>query len=420
MRKRQDTLVVLLFLLGFMFAVLGFAAGVNAFFIPFVKDAFKISTGMSYLVMTATYSAFILFGIPSGLILKKIGYKGGMVIGTILIGFGFLIIGLSGMMANFPVFLVALFVSGMGQSLLMGAQSTYIVIIGSRESALRRGALMGICHKTSFAAASLILSGFLDLTNVRIEDVITPFYIMSGIMVFLGVIIAFFVPLPEVNEESENQEPGSIGKSAFAGSKTSIFQFPHLFLGFFALFLYIGGEFIAMGSINDYATALKLPHPANYVWLASGGMVVGYVAGIILTPKYISMRQASIVCSYVGITTTILIYITPDEINIYMVGLLGLANSLLYTSIWTLAIADLGKSTKMGTSVLVMSITGGAIIPLLFGHIVELYSYRIGYLICLPIFVFILYYTMHGCRVRNAVFQEAGVSTEKDLLKMAD
>jgi len=401
MHKRKDNLAALLFLLGFMFAVLGFAAGVNAFFIQFVKDAFKISTGMSYLVMTATYSAFILFGIPSGLILKKIGYKGGMAVGTILIGLGFLIIGLSGKMANFPVFLVALFVSGMGQSLLMGAQSTYIVIIGSRESALRRGALMGICHKTSFAAASLILSGFLDLTDVHVEDVITPFYIISGIMVLLGIIIVFFVPLPEVNEEGENEKPESSGKSAFAGPKTSIFQFPHLLMGFFALFLYIGGEFIAMGSINDYATALNLPHSANYVWLASGGMVVGYIAGIILTPKYVSMRQASIICSYLGIAVTILIYITPDEINIYMVGLLGLANSLLYSSIWPLAIAGLGKFTKTGTSILVMSITGGAIIPLLFGHIVELYSYRTAYLICLPIFVFTLYYAIQGYKIRN-------------------
>ncbi len=401
MYKRKDNFAALLFILGFMFSVLGFAAGVNAFFIPFVKDAFKISTGMSYLVMTATYSAFILFGIPSGLILKKIGYKGGMAVGTILIGLGFLIIGLAGKMANFPVFLVALFVSGMGQSLLMGAQSTYIVIIGSRESALRRGALMGICHKTSFAAASLILSGFLDLTDVHVEDVIMPFYIISGIMVLLGLIIVFFVPLPEVNEEGENEEPESSAKSAFAGSKTSIFQFPHLLMGFFALFLYIGGEFIAMGSINDYATALNLPHPANYVWLASGGMVVGYIAGIILTPKYLSMRQAAIVCSYLGIAITMLIYITPDEINIYMVGLLGLANSLLYSSIWPLAITGLGKFTKMGTSILVMSITGGAIIPLLFGHIVELYSYRTAYLICLPIFLFTLYYAISGYKVRK-------------------
>ncbi len=405
MHKRQDTLVVLLSLLGFMFGVLGFAAGVNAFFIPFVKDAFQISTGMSYLVMTATYSAFILFGIPTGLILKKIGYKGGMAVGIILISFGFLIIGFAGRMVNFPIFLVALFVSGIGQCLLTGAQSTYVIIIGSKESALRRGGIMGICHKTSFAAASLILSGFLDLSNVRVEDVIIPFYIISGIMVVLGI-LTFFAPFPEVNEAIGNGKSESTENFASTISKTSIFQFPHLFLGFFALFLYIGSEFVVLNSINAYATTLNLPHPANYVWLVSGGMVIGYIAGIVLTPKYITLRQALIIFTTFGIITTIVIYITPGNINIYLVGLLGLANSLLYNSIWTLAIAGLGRFTKMGTSILVMSITGGAIIPLLFGHIVELYSYRTAYLICLPIFLFSLYYAIQGYKVKKFFWEK--------------
>ncbi len=400
MHKRQDSLVLLLSILGCMFAVLGFAAGVNAFFIPFVKDAFKISTGMSYLVMTATYSAFILFGVPSGLILKKIGYKGGMAVGIILIGFGFLIIGFSGRMVNFPLFLIALFVSGVGQCLLTGAQSTYVVIIGSKESALRRGGLMGICHKTSFAAASLILSGFLDLNNVHVEDVIVPFYIISGIMVVLGI-LTFFAPFPEVNEATENGNAESPEDSASAISKTSIFQFPHLFLGFFALFFYIGSEFVVLSSINAYAAALNLPNPANYVWLVSGGMVIGYMVGVVLTPKYITLRQALIIFTNLGVITTILIYVTPNEINIYMVGILGFANSLLYSSIWPLAIAGLGKFTKMGTSILVMSITGGAVIPLLFGHIAELYSYRTAYLICLPIFLFTLYYAVYGYKVKK-------------------
>ncbi len=404
MNKRRGTLAGLLSLLGCMFAVLGFAAGINAFFIPFVKDAFMISTGMSYLVMTATYSAFIIFGIPTGVILKKIGYKGGMAVGIVLIGLGFLLIGVAGGMVNFSAFLIALFISGVGQCLLTGAQSTYVVIIGSKENALRRGAIMGICHKTAFAAASLILSGFLDLVNVNIEEVIFPFYIISAIMVFLGI-ATFFAPFPEIDEDIKDSRPSS-ENLAPTSTQTSIFQFPHLFLGFFALFLYIGAEFIVLGSINDYAAALNLPHAANYIWLVSGGMVIGYIIGIVLTPKYITLRQALVIFANLGIITTILIYITPNEINIYLVGFLGLANSLLYSSIWPLAISGLGKFTKIGTSVLVMAITGGAVIPLLFGHIVEFYSYKDAYLICLPIFIFTLYYGVFGYKVRRFFWQK--------------
>lgn len=405
MKKKHIPLVGLLAILGGMFAILGFAAGINAFFIPFVKEAFKISTSMSYLVMTATYSAFVLFGIPTGVILRRIGYKGGMAVGIILIGAGFLIIGLSGKMADFTTFLVALFITGVGQCLLTGAQSTYVVIIGSKEMALSRGAMMGICHKTSFAAASLILSSFLDLSDVYVEDVIVPFFIIACIMMLLGI-ATFFAPFPEINEEVSDAKPASTENLVYSSSKTSILQFPHLFIGFFALFLYIGAEFIVLSSINDYASALNLPHPANYVWLASGGMVLGYILGIVLTPRFLSLRQALVIFANIGIVTTVAIYLAPSEITIYMVGLLGLANSLLYSSIWPLAIAGLGRFTKMGTSVLVMAITGGAVIPFLFGHIVESYSYRDAYLICLPIFLFILYYGIRGYKVSAFFWQK--------------
>ena len=193
--------------------------------------------------------------------------------------------------ASFPLLLLALFVGGMGQALLTGAVNTYVTILGPEESAASRIALMGICSKTFYAVASLMLAVFMDLANVHIEDTILPFYIISGVLILMGFIY-YFAPLPEIKVagEDESEEHSSI--SLYANSKTSIFQFPHLLLGVVAIFFDIGVEYLALGTINDYATILNKPSPENYVWFVSAGMVIGYLIGVILIPKIVSQGTA--------------------------------------------------------------------------------------------------------------------------------
>ena len=154
MTKTKKTLVVPMIIIGSMFAVLGFALGINAFFVPFVKEAFNISITMSYLVMTATFLAFVVFGVPSGAIIKKFGYKRGMIMAFIIMAMGFYLIAPAAKIVSFPLLLLALFVSGMGQTLLTGAVNTYVTILGPPESAASRISLMGICSKTFYAVAS--------------------------------------------------------------------------------------------------------------------------------------------------------------------------------------------------------------------------------------------------------------------------
>jgi MFS transporter, FHS family, L-fucose permease len=398
MTDNQKTLFVPLILIGSMFAVLGFALGINAFFVPFVKQAFNISITMSYLVMTATFLSFVAFGMPSGLILKRFGYKGGMIIAFIIMAAGFYLIAPSAKLASFPLLLLALFISGMGQTLLTGAVNTYVTILGPAESAASRIALMGICSKTFYAAASLLLALFMDLTNVNIEDTILPFYIISGALLVMGLLY-YFAPLPEITAAGEDEKDYT--ESSWSASKTSLFQFPHLLLGVIAIFFDVGLEYIALGSINDYASILKLPSPENYVWLVSGGMVAGYLCGVILIPKFISQNTALLISTITGIVVTIMILLLPADFSIYLVALLGLANALLWPAIWPLAIADLGKFTKMGSSLLVMGIIGGAILPLLFGYIADVASHQVAYLVCLPAYLYIMYFALHGSRIRT-------------------
>ncbi len=299
MTPQTKTLVVPMMLIGSMFAVLGFALGINAFFVPFVKEAFQISTTMSYLVMTATFLSFVVFGLPSGVIINKYGYKGGMIIAFLIMAMGFYLIAPAAKIVSFPLLLLALFISGMGQTLLTGAVNTYVTILGPPESAASRIAIMGICSKTFYAAASMMLAVFMDLANVRIEDTILPFYIISGVLVVMGFLY-YFAPLPEVKAVGEEDEDDLSAVSSYAASKTSIFQFPHLLLGVLAIFFDIGVEYTALGTINDYATILNLPSPENYVWFVSAGMVIGYLCGVLFIPKFLSQGMALLISTIFG------------------------------------------------------------------------------------------------------------------------
>jgi len=400
MTNTRKTLVVPLIIIGSMFAVLGFALGINAFFVPFVKEAFNISITMSYLVMTATFLSFVVFGVPSGAIIKRVGYKGGMIIAFLIMAFGFYLIAPAAKIVSFSLLLLALFISGMGQTLLTGAVNTYVTILGPPESAASRIALMGICSKTFYAVASLMLAVFMDLSNVHIEDTILPFYIISGVLIVMGLLY-YFAPLPEVLAIGEEEDVDSSSASSYAASKTSIFQFPHLLLGVFAIFFDIGVEYIALGSINDYAAILNLPSPENYVWLVSAGMVIGYISGVIFIPKLISQDMALLISTISGVLVTILIVLFPVGVSIYLVALLGLANALMWPAIWPLAIAELGKFTKMGSSFLVMGIIGGAFLPLLFGYVADIRSHQLAYLVCLPAYLYIMYFALSGSKIRS-------------------
>jgi len=396
----KKPLVVPMILIGSMFAVLGFALGINAFFIPFVQKAFNISITMSYLVMTATFLSFVVFGIPSGAIIKKFGYKGGMIIAFVIMAVGFYLIAPAAKIMSFPLLLIALFVSGMGQTLLTGAVNTYVTILGPEESAASRIALMGICSKTFYAAASLLLALFMDLANVRIEDTILPFYLISGVLLVMGFLY-YFAPLPEIKAAGEDESDESSEVSAYANSKTSILQFPHLLLGVLAIFFDVGLEYLALGSINDYASVLNLPSPQNYVWFVSAGMVVGYLFGVFFIPELISQSTALLLSTISGIIVTFAIVLFPPGISIYLVALLGLANALLWPAIWPLAIADLGKFTKMGSSLLVTGIIGGAFLPLIFGYVADAASHQVAYIVCLPAYLYIMYYALSGSKIRT-------------------
>ena len=397
----KKNIAIPLLIVGSMNGILGFALGVNAFFIPFVKQAFNVTTSMSYMIMVATFSAYLVFGGVTGPILKKAGYKGGVVIALLLMAVGFLMIVPSAKWVSFPLFLCALFVNGLGQALLTGAYSTYVSIIGNPDSAAARISIMGICAKVFYAIASFILAFFMDLANVRIDDTITPFYVIAVILFVMGIVY-YYAPLPEVKvagEENTKPEDGSY--SVYANAKTSIWQFPHLLLGVLAIFFTVGVEYMALGTINDYAQNLGLSNPQNYVWLVSFAMIAGYGVGILFIPEYLSQISALVGSTVLGMVVTVIMMFIPGSASIYLIPVLGLANALLWPAVWPLAIADLGKFTKTGASLLVTGIIGAGIVSLIFGFVAGKYGYQPAYTVALPGYLFILYFALWGSKIRT-------------------
>ena len=130
-------------------------------------------------------------------------------------------------------------------------------------------------------------------------------------------------------------------------------------------------------------------------------MVIGYICGIIFIPKYLSQANALMICSILGIAGAILVVLTPAAMSIWFIGFMALGCSLMWPALWPLAIADLGRFTKTGSSLLVMAIAGGAIIPTLFGFVKDSFGAQNAYWIALPCFLFILYYGVSGYKIRT-------------------
>jgi fucose permease len=250
---------------------------------------------------------------------------------------------------------------------------------------------------------------FIDLAKVDVNDIIMPFYIVTGIMIILGIFI-YFAPLPEVKAIGEDDDEAA--ESSYAANKTSIMQFPHLLLGVFALFVYVGIETLPMASIIDFARATfgDVPNLQNYSKFVTLGLVAGYIFGVIAIPRFISQQKALISFALLGIGSSMLLIFLSAEYAFYALLLISFSNSLMWPAIWPLAMKDLGKFTKAGGSLLVTAIVGGAVVPLIFGTIVDAVktteeavvgNYQTAYWVMVPCYLFILYFAISGHKIRT-------------------
>lgn len=401
MTENKNYLVPIAFL-GLMFFSCGFALGINSILVPVLNSSLHVSSTGAYLLIAATFIPFLVFGYPAGRLIQLIGYKRTMATAFVMFAFSFGIFILSARAESFPLFVAASFCCGTANAFLQTAINPYITILGSFESAAKRISMMGMINKLAWPMSPLFISWVLgDTARIRVTDLDKPFYIIIALFVVLGI-VALLAPLPEVKAAGEDNEnaPEADAAASYAAGKTSVFQFPHLVLGSIAIFFYVGAETIALGTIIDYAKSIGLDHPERYSWITPIAISIGYIAGIALIPKYLSQTKALQICTVVAFIGTLSVVLLPAHTSIFCIGIMALGCSLMWPAFWPLALADLGKFTKAGSSLLTMGLIGGAVITILFGLLKDNFGAQQAYWICFVCFLYIAFYAFKGCRMR--------------------
>ncbi|EGW48212.1 hypothetical protein HMPREF0666_00047 [Prevotella sp. C561] len=388
-------------IIGLFFFSIGFALGINSYLMPVLKNAMHISGAASSLLLAATFIPFLLFGIPATHCIRLIGYKRTMALSFAIFAVAFALFILAAKQNSLTWFLIASFVSGAANAVLQASVNPYVTILGPLDSAARRISCMGISNKLAWPVTTLFITLVIGkgIGDTQLSDLYLPFTIIIAIFLLLGV-IALLAPLPDVKAAGEDESDTTASSNSYAEGKTSILQFPHLLLGCLALFLYVGVETISLATATGYAQSLGLEGD-NYGFIPSVGMIVGYVCGVIFIPRYLSQAAAMRICAIIALVGSIAVAVVPNPVfSVCCIFLMALGCSLMWPALWPLAMADLGKFTKAGSSLLTMAIAGGAVMPWVQGLVQDAFSYQTSYWVSVPCFLFILYYGLAGYKVR--------------------
>lgn len=411
----RDVITGMLFV-GLLFFILGFVTWLNGSLIPFLKIVCQLTNFQALLVTFAFYIAYTVMALPSAAVLKRTGYKKGMTLGLGIMGIGALLFIPAAQSRHYELFLAGLFTLATGMTLMQTAINPYIVCLGPRESAAMRISIMGLFNKGAGIVVPLIFASLMlknvdtASQDVLAERLIFPYACMAAAL-FAIMVFIHFSKLREIPPEVD----GADGRI----DATSVLQFPQLVLGALALFAYVGVEVIAGDTIGLYGHELKV---ANFGVLTSYTMVcmvIGYLVGVVAIPRYLSQQRALVLSGLVGILLTIGVAVgsthgtalsrvlvgwagVPLVPNTVMcLALLGLANALVWPAIWPLALQGLGRHTASGSAVLVMAIAGGALLPLLYGHLSDIVTPRSAYWLMLPCYALILWYAAAGHKIRS-------------------
>jgi len=403
-------------MIGLLFFTFGFITWTNSTLIPFLKIACELKTDVeAFFVTTAFYLSYFFLAIPSSTILRKVGFKNGMVLGLVVVAVGSLVFIPAANSRTYGLFLTGLFVQGMGLALLQTAVNPYVSLLGPIESAAKRISLMGIANKAAgiispLIMGALVLKGATQLetrlqtaTGAEREGLLTematrvntPYLILTAVLLGVALLLRFS-HLPEVAEQEDTTET--------ATQHTSVFSHPNLVLGVFAIIFYVGAEVIAGDGITQYGKniGISLDESKYFSSLTLGAMLVGYVIGILTIPKYLKQEMALLYSALLGIVFTIGAIATTGYTSVYCIALMGLANALMWPSIFPLAIKGLGRFTKIGSALLVMGIgPGGGLITLAYAALGGEANPQRGFWVMAICYAYVLFYALVGHKKRS-------------------
>ncbi|WP_440873679.1 sugar MFS transporter [Thalassotalea sp. PLHSN55] len=430
--NKQRTLMPMM-IIGSLFFVFGFVTWLNGSLIPFLKIACELNHMEAYLVTMAFYIAYTVMALPMAYVLKRTGYKNGMMLGLLVMAIGSLIFIPAANERMYSIFLFGLFMLGTGLTILQTAANPYIVLLGPQESAAVRISIMGLLNKGAGVVAPIIFTAFIFAgmeqfdesqlallseaqrtlqLNELAQRLVNPYIIMAATLFVLAIFIKLS-PLPSMNTEAMQTSDNDT-------ESTSIMAFPQLILGVITLFLYVGVEVIAGDTIGLFGQELGVTNFGELTSYTMVFMVLAYLVGMFTIPHFIKQETALMLSAVLGLVLTMLIIITPTDSAliwsnlifwrevgylpdvVLYVAMLGFANALVWPAIWPMALNGLGKHIETGSALLIMGISGGALLPLIYGAITEMSGNSQGaYLIMLPCYAFILFYALKGHKIRR-------------------
>ncbi|MEJ2884709.1 sugar MFS transporter [Pedobacter sp. GR22-6] len=419
---RKDTMISIS-IIGLLFFIFGFVTWINAILIPFFKIACELNNFESYLVAFAFYIAYLVMSLPAGYLLKRIGFKKGMMCGFWAMALGAALFIPAGLSRTYPLFLSGLFTIGIGLAILQTAANPYITILGPKERAAQRFSIMGICNKLAGILAPLLFAAVIlrpetdnelfkqvtlmqgaekeQVLNEIISRVVAPYAVVAVILLLLGFLVRFS-PLPEIDTEHEDET-----LLVTNAGKKSILEFPHLVLGAVAIFFHVGSQVIAVDSVVNYASHhgmgfLEAKTFPSYTLTAT---IIGYLLGISFIPKLISQLTALKICTVLGLVLSCFILLFAGrveflghqtDLSVWFIVLLGFANSMIWAGVWPLALDNLGRFIKTGASLLIMGLCGNAIMPLIYGYWADQHGLREAYWILIPCYLYLIFYAFYG------------------------
>lgn len=382
-----------------LFFMWGFITAMNDVLIPHLKSLFELSFTKAMLVQSCFFGAYFLVSIPGGRLVSKVGYQKGIGIGLITAAVGCVMFIPSAYMEQYWMFLTALFVLASGVTILQVAANPLVTVMGDPETASSRLTMTQAFNSLGTTVAPII-GGYLlfsathgeSSAPVEASSVIAPYLSMAGILVVMAIVmIKVSLPKPSKDDVDLPTE-----------ADQTVLKHRHLALGVIGIFVYVGAE-VSIGSflvnyfVSENVMGMTEGQAANYIAYYWGGAMVGRFIGAVLMQK-VSPGKLLAFNSALSCLLIILSVSSSGSLAMWSILAVGLCNSIMFPTIFSLALKGLGKQTANGSGMLCLAIVGGAIIPLLQGVVADTIGLQISFLLPMLCYLYIAYYGLIGSK----------------------
>ncbi|MFN3849712.1 MAG: L-fucose:H+ symporter permease [Spirosomataceae bacterium] len=396
-----------------LFFLWGFALNLNPILIPHLKKACQLTDLQSALIDSASYIAYFLVALPAGLLMKKLGYKAGITLGLLLFATGTFLFYPAAEFRNYAFFLVALFIIASGLTFLETAANPYITVLGDADSATQRlnfaqsfnglaaflAPLMGgrfiLSGKTLTEAEEKAMSPQeLDsYLNLEASSVQVPFLLIGAVVLIVAILI-WRTALPEIKEE--NDEATHKPQGSILGEK-------NLILGVIAQFFYVGAQVCVSSFFIRFSDKVAGVEEKSAAYLLSGallGFMIGRFVGTYLM-RFIAPSRLLMIYSIINFGLLLFAVSASGMMAIYALVGVEFFMSIMFPTIFALSIRGLGDKTKIGSSLVIMSIVGGAVFPVIMGRVSDISNIQVSYIVPAVCFIVVLIFAIKNLKVDN-------------------